>query len=128
MAEHLRRSRNRPSLVLCSSARRARETLDELAAEGEVRIEPELYRASAGDLLERLQRVPGTVGTAMLIGHNPAIQSLAVSLAHSGAELARVHRKFPTAALATLKFAGDWSELSPACAELEAFVTPKMLG
>jgi phosphohistidine phosphatase len=128
MAEHLRGTGIRPSFVLCSSALRARETLDELAVEGEVRIERELYAASEGELLERLQRVPDTVESTMLIGHNPAIQSLAMSLAGGGTELARVQRKFPTGALAALTFAGDWSGLRPASAELAAFVRPKQLG
>jgi phosphohistidine phosphatase len=127
MAEHLRRAGIRPSVVLCSPARRARETLRELAIECEVQIEPGLYGASAGELLERLQRLPGTVESTMVIGHNPAIQSLAASLARTGTELARVHRKFPTGALATLNIAGEWSELRPGCAELEAFVRPKDL-
>jgi phosphohistidine phosphatase len=128
MAEHLRRAGIRPPLVLCSSARRARETLDELAVEGEIRIEHELYGASPGELLERLQGVPDAVESAMLIGHNPAIQSLAVGLAGGGAQLTRVERKFPTGALATLRFTGDWPELKPGCAELVAFVRPKQLG
>ena len=127
MAEHLQLAGISPSLVLCSSARRALQTLDGLAVEGEVRIERELYGASAGELLERLRRVPGTVEAAMLIGHNPAIQSLVVSLAGSGAQLGRVERKFPTGALATLHIACAWAELRPGCAELEDFVTPKML-
>jgi phosphohistidine phosphatase len=127
MAEHLRRAGIRPSLVLCSSARRARETLDELALEGEVRIERELYGGSAGQLLERLQRLPDPVESSMLIGHNPAIQTLAVILAGGGTQLARIQRKFPTGALAALTFAGDWRGLRPGSADLTAFVRPKQL-
>jgi phosphohistidine phosphatase len=127
MAEHLRGAGIRPSLILCSSARRARETLDELALEGEVRIERGLYTASAGQLLERLQRIPDAVESTMLIGHNPAIQRLAVSLAGGGTQLVRVQRKFPTSALATLSFAGDWLGLRPGSAVLAAFVRPKQL-
>lgn len=127
MAEHLRGTGIRPSLVLCSSARRARETLDELALEGEVRIERELYAASAAQLLERLQRLPDAVESSMLIGHNPAIQTLAMSLAGSGTQLARIQRKFPTGALAALTFAGDWRGLRPGSADLAAFVRPSQL-
>ena len=42
-------------------------------------------------------------------------------------ELEQVERKFPTGALATLTFPGEWSELAPGGAELVAFVRPKQL-
>jgi phosphohistidine phosphatase len=128
MADHLRREEIRPSLVLCSSAKRARETMELASPGGEASIEPELYQASANDLLERLKRVHAAVDSTLLIGHNPAIQTLAITLASSGSELARIERKFPTGALAAFTFAGDWSQLRPKCAELVAFVTPKELG
>jgi phosphohistidine phosphatase len=113
------------SLVLCSSARRARETLDLVGASGEIRIERELYGASADQLLERLRRVPDEVAAVMLIGHNPAIHDLAVSLVPVHGELSE--RKFPTGGLATLTFTGPWSALEPRHAELAAFVTPREL-
>lgn len=116
----------RISLVLCSSARRARETLDLIAASGEIQIERELYGASADQLLERLRRVPDEVDAVMLIGHNPAIQDLAVGLVGGASELSA--RKFPTGALATLTLTGPWRALAPRHAELAAFVTPRELG
>lgn len=128
MAEHVLRERIRPSLVLCSSAQRTRETLDRVSPPGEVLIEPELYGATEDGLLERLRRVPSTVGSVMLIGHNPGMEDLAVMLAGSGIQLPEIKLKFPTAALATLAFEGEWSNLRPGCAELAAFVTPRELG
>ena len=127
MGKHLRREEIEPSLVLCSSAVRARETLQRVDPGGQVRIEPELYGASAEGLLERLREVPDSVDSVMLVGHNPAMQSLALSIAGGGAKLADVERKFPTGALATLTFEGDWRELEPARAELVDFVKPKHL-
>lgn len=122
---HVRREQIRVALVLCSSARRARETLDLVAPPGEVRIERELYGATAADLLERLRRVPDDVDAVMLIGHEPAIRDLAVRLIGGESEL--TDRKFPTAALATLTFTGPWSALAPDDAELAAFVRPREL-
>jgi phosphohistidine phosphatase len=111
--------------VLCSSAKRARETLDLVAPPGEILIEPELYGATAAELLERLRRVPDEVSTVMLIGHEPAIRELAVGLVECESELA--DRKFPTAGLATLTFTGPWSTLAPNRTRLAAFVTPREL-
>jgi phosphohistidine phosphatase len=67
------------------------------------------------------------VESVMLIGHNPGIQDLALSLARSGSEVARVRSKFPTAGLATLELNGTWRELAPGSAELVSFVKPKEL-
>src|SRR5438876_10156760 len=61
IAAHLRKQAIVPSLVLCSSARRTRETLERIRAglgeEIEVQIEDGLYAASASDLLARLHPV-----------------------------------------------------------------------
>ena len=132
IAKHLRREGIEPDVVLCSSARRARETLEgvvpALAGEPAVVIEPELYGASASGLLERLRRLPAETGSVMLVGHNPAMQELALSLARGGSpERAAIAAKYPTAGLATLSFEGSWSELDAGAAELVDFVTPKSL-
>jgi phosphohistidine phosphatase len=131
IAKHLRRERIEPSLVLCSSSERTRETLDRIApalGATDARIESELYGAGDRELLERLRRVPDSVASVMLIGHNPGIQSLAVRLAGSGEDLARVERKYPTAALATLTVPDDsWSELDSGRSELVGFVLPREL-
>jgi phosphohistidine phosphatase len=131
MAEHLRGQRIAPVLVLCSSAARTRETLERirpsLGEEVEVRIEDGIYDASASDLLDLLRGVAPGAESVMVIGHNPALQELALTLAARGPELERLGEKFPTAALATLTFAGGWEELAGAAAELMAFVTPREL-
>jgi phosphohistidine phosphatase len=120
-----------PALVLCSSALRARQTLDgvapALAPSADVRTEPELYEAGAGGLLERLRRIPAEVPSTMLVGHNPAIERLALDLAAAGPDLADLARKYPTGALAVLAFDGAWRDLDPDRARLVAFVKPRDL-
>lgn len=131
IADHLRRERVAPDLVLCSSARRTRETLERIAPalgdDAPVQIEDELYAASEQRLLERVRAVEDGIESLLLIGHNPGIEQLALRLAGSGEELAAVARKYPTGALATLEFSGHWRELGPRSAELTGFVTPKQL-
>jgi phosphohistidine phosphatase len=131
IAEHLQSQQIAPTLVLCSSAARTRETLERVRAslgeQVEVRIEDDLYTATAGDLLELLHRVTPGVESVMVIGHNPSLQELALTLAGQGPDLVRLSEKFPTAALATLTFAGGWEELVGGVAELIAFVTPREL-
>src|SRR5262245_1006009 len=60
------------------------------------------YEASAAELLNRLREVPDAAESVLLIGHQPAIQRLALGLAGDGVELARLRDKFPTAAMASL--------------------------
>jgi phosphohistidine phosphatase len=132
IAKHLHRAGIEPSLVLCSSAVRARDTLDLVRpalGDATVDIEDELYAASAERLLERLRDLPDDVDSVMLVGHNPGVQDLALVLASSGAERPRLEAKFPTAALATLSVAKpSWRELAAGDAELTAFVIPKQFG
>jgi phosphohistidine phosphatase len=137
LAEHVRTAGIAPDLVLCSSSRRTRETLDGLGLGGEHMIEPELYGASCHEVLERLHRVPEDVESVMVLGHNPTLQSLVLRLTASeaavddssdGSRLADVRRKFPTGALASLTFDGSWAELTPGTARLVAYVRPKSLG
>jgi phosphohistidine phosphatase len=129
MADHLRDERIAPELVLCSPSQRTRETLERIGLDqrSKVRIEDDIYGASPADLLDLLRRVPDDLESAMLIGHNPAMQELALSLAEMGADRERMRQKFPTAALATLEHDGTWAQLTPGSAELVAFVKPKEL-
>lgn len=129
LAGRLQIARVAPRLVLCSTAVRARQTLELLApalgAVVEISYEDELYGATVADILQRLRRVPGKVPSVMVVGHNPTIQDLTLELAASGRELDSVRLKFPTAAMATLKFEGTgWERLHRGGAELVGFLTP----
>jgi phosphohistidine phosphatase len=131
IAGYLAEHRVEPDLVLCSPALRTRQTLElvrpALPDSAEVAIEDGLYGAPAQDLLARLQRLPGSVETVLLIGHNPGIQELAARLAPPGERRRLDH--FPTAALALLALpAGDWSDLDHRPARLVAVVIPRELG
>src|SRR5437588_5063680 len=108
LAEHVRAHDIHPAQVLCSSARRTRETFEGVDPGGELVVEPELYSASGDDLLERLRQVPEGTASVMLIGHNPALQVLLLKLTGANGQaqpaagggslspkLAEVQRKFP---------------------------------
>lgn len=118
-----------PDLVLCSPAQRCQETLEPLrsafAGPVQIDIEEDLYGAGSGDLLRRLRKVPPETGSVLVIGHNPAIQELAVMLARNPEDLVRLRDKYPTAALATLNFRGDWKLLGETAAVLEEFLVPR---
>jgi phosphohistidine phosphatase len=133
LANHLRLADISPALVLCSTARRATETLDAimpvLERAPDVRLEEDLYGASSEDLVHRLHEIPALVPSVLLIGHNPSIQSAALLLARDDDQtlVARLRDKMATGALATLELDGEWSAAAVDTARLVSFVVPREL-
>jgi phosphohistidine phosphatase len=123
----------RPALVVCSSGLRARQTLagvlPGLGTELSVRISPQVYTFDAVSLLERLRATPGDVGSVMLVGHNPAIEELALLLAGRRPGRGDWEEKFPTCALAEIELPPmAWNDVSEGVGTLTRFVTPRSLG
>lgn len=124
-----------PALVICSTARRARETwalaAGQLGAGVPVRFEERVYAAEPEDLLEVVSEVPEEVRTLLLVGHNPGLEDLAVRLAGEAAdpteaqEIERLSQKFPTSAIAVLACPGPWRELAMGSARLTRFAVPR---
>jgi phosphohistidine phosphatase len=131
IADHVRSEAVRPRLVLCSSARRAQETLTELRPalgdHAEV-ITEDLYGADAGEILHRLGEVDQNIASVMIVGHNPGLHDLALELTGDGdaAAISQLHTKFPTGALATLHLGSTrWDELAAGQAYLASLVVPR---
>jgi phosphohistidine phosphatase len=134
IAAHLRAAEIRPALVLCSSARRTRDTLEvlrpSLGETTEVRIEERLYGAGVTEILALLRTIDPAVPSAMVIGHNPGLEDLALALAGDGTEAAlrQLRSKFPTGALATLDVrSAAWPQLAFGAAFLRSVVLPREL-
>jgi phosphohistidine phosphatase len=131
IAAHMQAKRIEPALVLCSTAVRARQTFDRIAkalpAETEIRIDGALYGASADELVAIVRALPDSLESALLVGHDPGMHSVTLTLARPGALRDEVRPKFPTAALATLVLSTPWSAAAPGTADLAAFVTPRGL-
>ncbi|MEX2201426.1 MAG: histidine phosphatase family protein [Dongiaceae bacterium] len=123
----------RPRLVLCSSARRTRETCElALAAwtpPPEIRFEPALYLAEPETILRLLAVLPEAADDVMVIGHNPGLQALAVRLGGGGGEaLRRLRSKFPTGGFAVLDLDIDgWRAIADGGGLLIRFVAPRDL-
>jgi phosphohistidine phosphatase len=134
VGRHLKQRGIRPDLALCSTARRAAETLDlvlkELGRGVPVEHDRGLYLAGAPALLDRLRAAPDSVGTLMLSGHNPDMHHLAQHLAGRGdqAALRAVAEKFPTGACAILTFEVErWRDVASGLGTLVEYVRPRML-
>jgi phosphohistidine phosphatase len=135
IAGYLEAKQVRPDLVLCSSARRARQTLDEvqpaLGDAVDVQIADELYGAGSSAIMRRLRAVDPAVSSVLVIGHNPGLEDVASDLARDGdpAAMRQLQTKFPTAALAILDLGrDDWARLGHGLGYLTAVVLPRQLG
>jgi phosphohistidine phosphatase len=130
LATHIGALDPSPALVLCSTARRARETIEllrlRLPATTEVLVEDDLYGAPAALIVARLRQVPEAIPSVLVVGHNPGLEDLVRGFGTDGDPhlIDRVRTKFPTGALATLTFDGPWKGFGSGAARLEAFVVP----
>lgn len=124
-----------PDRVLCSPAKRARDTLklvlDAMRIDVPVFYDDSLYAFDDGTAYLRAIARQQNGSSLMLIGHNPSVQGLALRLAVSGdaAALARMRQKFPTAGVAVIALSAEnWRQLGRAerGGSLELFLTPKM--
>jgi phosphohistidine phosphatase len=140
----LARSGYVPEAVICSTARRARETWDLASAAlhsaeshsaaphsaaphsaepgvPSFRLESRVYEATVLGLLMLVRELPEERRTVAIVGHNPGLAELAVGLA---APPPQPPASFPTAAVAVLALPGDWSSAGPGEATLLAFAVP----
>ncbi len=123
-----------PDAVLCSPARRTRETLEaalaELPEKPSITYVEALY-GSAHDYVDIIATSGATADYLLVVGHNPALHETAIALVGSGRRKLRddLAARFTTGTLATIVFdASDWSEIRPGAGELTALVRPKDLG
>lgn len=113
-----------PDLVLCSPARRTRQTWENLRVHlpnqtVRMHIEDGLYNAMPGDLFDIIARTPPDSGALLVIGHNPGLSMLAGILSDDP----RLVKGFSPATLGvfTCENLDDWADIQPgiwACADL----------
>jgi phosphohistidine phosphatase len=110
-----------PDAVLCSAARRTRQTWqyvsEVLGGRPRLDVQKRLYEADADDIINIIRAAAGHSATLMYIGHNPAAAELVARL--TGTEL-----HFPTAAIAVIGVPGDWQDLAAGDGDLLSSWTP----
>jgi phosphohistidine phosphatase len=115
--------------VLCSTATRTRETLVRTGIDAPVTYSDRLYDATPGTVIGEINTVNPGVQTLLVIGHEPAMSSVALGLATaegsntSAAE--HISTKFPTSAIAVLRTAEPWEALTLSSAALVTFHVPR---
>jgi phosphohistidine phosphatase len=123
-----------PDCILCSTARRARETWDlasaEMPAAPPASYLERLYNAAARAIVDVARHAPPDANAVLLVGHNPGLQDAATLLIAAGDldDRERLREKLPTGGLVVIDFAiAQWSKLHPHSGRLERFVVPRML-
>ncbi len=110
MGRRLREAKLVPTLIVSSSARRARKTASKVAKQLEysraIELTDRLYLATPQDHREVVCALPDAEDCVMLVGHNPGMSQFLNELAHISTELA-------TSELAQLKMPiKRWSDLT----------------
>ena len=121
--------------IVASPAVRVVETLDHVARGYGAALTPEwdkrLYLASVASLIDVIQEQGDGVERLLLVGHNPGLEELVLTLvpiAGGDASRSSVEEKFPTASLAEMTFGADrWADVGPNGATLHRFIRPRDL-
>lgn len=113
-----------PDRVVVSTARRARETLDEAMAGGSWRVavtpSDVLYGGSVDEVLDEVARDAAGSDAVLVVGHEPWCSGLIGLL--TGANL-----RMSTAALATIEVGSTWASLDPQWCSLTSFVPAQLV-
>lgn len=119
-----------PDLVLCSSALRTKQTLENvnhtLGIEN-MRYEDILYNGTPGDYLYMLQQTDNTYDTVLMVAHNPCIYELAILLCAKGSDsvMQRLSEGYPPASLSVVECdCTDWKDIQPAENTLSSLINP----
>lgn len=116
-----------PDLIICSPAKRTRETLAKIAEffafQVETRFDEALFTDEWPSYVSALQTAENAKNV-MIIGHNPAIEETALQLATNGNRdaLTALYAGFAPCSLAVFSIDTPISELKPRQAFLENFL------
>lgn len=99
-----------PEVLLVSSARRTRETAEQVAASfPKARIEHlrDLYHADPEEIVQAIEDDGDSAATVMIVGHNPGMHELALRLALQGGaspiQTNKLRGRFPTSTVVVFK-------------------------
>ena len=95
-------------------------------------VDPELdmriYRNTVEDLLEVIRPTPAEALTLALVGHNPSLEELAMTLDDGRGDAAarrELAMKFPTSAIVVFDVQTEWDHVDSATGTLRQFAVPR---
>jgi phosphohistidine phosphatase len=124
-----------PAQIYCSTARRAKTTAQLVLAEIPGTPEPvyvrEIYDGGPESLFNTIASTPNGLDPVLVVGHNPTIHGLCLSLCRggNGEALHNMSIKYPTGGLAIMDFDHEnWNDIAGGSGRLRDFITPRALG
>lgn len=99
--------------VLCSSATRTRQTVDELGLDAPVEYMDALYNCSSETIAQRIAEIDDQVQVLLVVAHAPGIPGLAAELAYAQDHKAADDLQcfFPTGTHTHFTLEGSWQDL-----------------
>ena len=128
LGQHLKRLDSLPDYILCSSANRARETLENLQMGAETvfstKLSDDLYLASADQMIGQVRQLAQNIKAPMIIGHNPGLSVLFQNLAEKFPRNCRT-LTYPPCCLTLLEFdIDDWCRIKNHTGQLITVIIP----
>jgi|LauGreDrversion4_2_1035121.scaffolds.fasta_scaffold429145_2 phosphohistidine phosphatase len=126
MGHRLEAKKINPDLIICSASKRTLQTAKIVAKqlvynEHNIQKEFELYNCAVDEAISIISNISNDYKTVLLIGHNPAITSLAGCLTNNYVEV------LPTAGQACIQFKGFlWKQVAQNFGELKWVDEPKL--
>jgi len=121
-----------PETLLCSPARRARQTAEAILkvtkmSDETVRYIPKMYLADTDVLLQLIHETDNRMQSIMLIGHNPGLEHLLEWVSSDALPYTKDGKLLTTANFVMLGFDQDWQTISDHQGQLLEFMRPKQL-
>lgn len=110
--------------VMCSNAKRTKETFD-LVADGfnfpiaDAFYTEDLYFGDVNNIVSSLRKLDEKLKNILIVGHNPTLHMLVEILTEDSIE------KFSTCNLAIINFKGEWKTLDFHKSSLKSLIRPK---
>jgi phosphohistidine phosphatase len=119
--------------VLCSTATRTRQTLEQTRIDAPTEFVDRLYDATPGVVIDEINGVASRfdheVNTLLVIGHEPTMSAVSLGLAtadgSNSTAAERISEKFPTSSVAVLRTGQRWDQLALNGATLVTFHVPR---
>ena len=120
-----------PDLVVISPATRAQETWDAIAPALPAKVrrtDNRIYDNTTRDLRDVISETTDDIQTLVLVGHNPSMHGLAITLSDGEGEPQAeigIRSDYPTCGIAVFDAEGSWLDLDLGTATIRAFEAPR---
>lgn len=127
MAKHLNDLKPKPDLILCSPAKRTKQTAEYFSDRlnynfDKIVFDMRLYESSAEEYLAVIREINASIKTLVVVGHNPSITHFVNQFLQNKID------EVPTTGVVWLAFeSSDWEIYKTTPCELKYFLTPKTI-